>query len=442
MQLNKIIVPVLMGCGMVAAFARELVVAYSYGVSREVEIFRIAYALPNLLSFSVGTAFVSVAVPMIVKAQKNGTSQELQVCSGLLRINVAFVFFVVAWGMLTSGWQARIFAPGFDSASLASLTTQIRWCWLLFLGVGLSFTSRAVLNVNGIFWPSVCNNLIKAGVFIVVLYPLGVCFGPFLLHDVSLLTILTVLSGLLILLVNGVAMFYYKVSAPYHFVLSRFSFHFTHRDIASLYSLLAVVLYQLFNVAPTFLDRAYASHFQEGVVASFDYSYGLVVAIAAILGTSFNTVMLPGFARLVGLDSKWKEYDKFVKEALAIVVLSIVLGVAIAIIVEDIVNFVFVHGSFTLRGAHLTSALLRWHALGIPFMILGSMATQVLIVFGIHARLVLVGVVKLLLKVIFLTFLIPSYGMVSLGISFLLVEAVMAIVLCLGAFYMIRATNK
>ncbi len=79
MQLNKIIVPVLMGCGMVAAFARELVVAYSYGVSREVEIFRIAYALPNLLSFSVGTAFVSVAVPMIVKAQKNGTSQELKV---------------------------------------------------------------------------------------------------------------------------------------------------------------------------------------------------------------------------------------------------------------------------------------------------------------------------------------------------------------------------
>ena len=75
-------VPALYLAGIVATFLREVVLAATYGTSTEIEVFRIAFAVPNMLSTSLGPAFVAAVVPALMRAERGEVVARTRIGDG------------------------------------------------------------------------------------------------------------------------------------------------------------------------------------------------------------------------------------------------------------------------------------------------------------------------------------------------------------------------
>jgi len=427
--LNTLIIPLLIGGGMAVALLREILIAHFYGTSVEVEIFRVAYALPNFISFSVATAFTSAAVPIIIRSQAKEQDQDTIFSLNILVI--VFVIFITSLGILSGSQQAKIFAPGFSGSDLQQLTYHIKASWLMFFFIGLTFTMRSSLQANGVIWPGASNNIIKAGVYVLV-FALGLLFtnNNF---NLTWLTSLAVASGLIILLVHFIACYIHNINVwkikkiipkPILFGM--------------VIALSSTFIFQILNIIPVFLDRRYASQIAQGVIASLDYSYAIIIAIGSLLGASFNMVVLPKMVTLFETKASWLQFKKIVMAAIAIISITIISGIVIGYFSEPVVRTLFMRGAFSEQSVYLTSDILSWQALGMGFMVASTMATQILVIFKMFRQLIIVGLSKIAFKILSLMLLIPMYNVKGFGVSFFLVEGITFLLLAILVFRKIK----
>ena len=128
--------------GRVMGFLREVAVASKFGVSREADVVLFSLTLPDfLIGILMGGALAAALIPEF----KRATAQEasLLFLQSSLLIGGAFSLLVVL-----SVWQAepliRLFAPGFDAASIqsaGSLLSLVLWVMPLtaLAGVTMSY---------------------------------------------------------------------------------------------------------------------------------------------------------------------------------------------------------------------------------------------------------------------------------------------------------------
>lgn len=431
LRLGTLIVPILVGGGILVALFREIYIAKYFGTSIDIEIFRIAYALPNFLSFTVATAFVSAAVPIIIRARTQDHLHRQSLIYSLNIITIASVFFIVSIGVLTGKLQAHIFAPGFDGKSIERLTSHIRITWLMFFFIGLSLVMRSVLQAKGVFWPGASNNFIKAGVYVFV-FSLASLFTS---HQFTLtwLTALAVLSGFIILLIHII------ISKRHNVYLWKKT-SLASKDILIKIgiALSATLLFQFLNIIPVFIDRAYASEIGQGVIASLEYSSSIIIAIGAVLGTSYNMVVLPRAVELFEQNAARHKYLSIIILAGVILVITIITSLFLSIYAQETIQTLFMRGAFDEKSVLTTSSIMHWQVLGMGFMVAATMATQILIIINKFKLLILIGTFKILLKLLSLYILLPMYKVAGLGLSFLYVESITFVVLILVILYILK----
>lgn len=420
---DNILVAGFLGAGIVFGLLREVVFAQVFGAGRELDVFRVAYSLPLFFSQALGTAFVSASVPWIVRGQRSGEYGGAEIAGRILRISILMVGVISFVGFTTVPLQIAAMAPGFSELQAASAEAATRVCWFMFFLTGLTFALRSDLNARDIFLPGASVSPIRNGSFLVL--PALLALTP-LAVDSMVLAWIAASSGIIVLMIHFRATGLARLKQL--LTISRLDEGTGGIQTRAIYATLGSVLaYQALASLPRFLDRAYASSMEVGTVASVDYSYSVVMALGAVLGTAFNIVFLPRFVRRLEVLQHLRDLKRIGVVAVVLIIIGGLAGVLLFFWVEEFISAVFLRGAFDMSDLERTASIMGMQALGTGAMLAMLVFSHALIGMDMKVALIAVAGTKLIAKWISLELMVPVMGPRGIGASFIVAEGAAAV---------------
>ena len=388
-MIRKLLIPSLVATGLLAGFAREVVLAYIFGTTREVEIFRVAFGLPSVFSEALAVSFVAILIRLILGGEKARPAQALRRAVWATLVFAGVVFLL---GVLTMPWQASLLAPGMSPADQARLVVAGQVCWMTFFFVVLSLPMRALMSTRGRIWPGAASQLMRSGGFVLSLFGLVLVFGW---RDLVAPSLAAALGGATVLAIHTIAL---GRRDRRRVALSLIAPPRVGALAPILGAIGLVLVSQLFLSAGRILDRAVSSGMGEGMLAGLEYSYALVMAVAAVLATTTNLTLAPRMGRAIR-DTGGLTHGHMIQIGV-ITVAATAIGAGLSLWAEPITRMVFQRGTFDSSDTLLTAGIFRLHAIGLGPLVLALLLTQVLLLHGRQRMLVIAAVFKATFKLV------------------------------------------
>ncbi|KAB7609846.1 hypothetical protein F9L33_15610 [Amylibacter sp. SFDW26] len=397
--------------GLVTGFFREILLAFYFGTSRDVEIFRVAFGLPSIFSDSLAISFVSMLIPVLIAGEDRDLldAKRLVVWASFL-----LAIFVVVTGLLTMHWQAAFLAPGILGEDREELIVIGRICWGMCFLTLCSLPLRAIMSVRELTWPGAASQSIRSGIFLITLVVLVTISGG---TDIMFAGYAALMAGFAVLTIHVVAI----GAIDRHNLRNIFISGPKVDTIFPLVTTLSVVfISQVLWNSGRLIDRAIATNIEVGTLAALEYSYAILMAVAMVIGTSTNIIFAPRIGR--ALKSSQKIPNQYWKIIFGISSVAFFVGIGMSFISSSLVSLVFENGVFTAEDTSLTARIMSLHLIGLGPLVMVLILTQVLILMRLHKWLIPIAGMKLLVKSIVLYFLLEAeFGLdgiaISLGIS-------------------------
>lgn len=349
-----------------AALAKEMVVAWRFGIGDELDAFNVAQNVPFLLISIAGTSFQTAFIPTYVQVQRREGMQAAQqlFSSSVVCIGGIFSLLIVSL-LLTGPLYLPHLARGFTTEKL-TLTFQLL-CFIaptIFL-TGLSNLGGAVLNVSNVFALVAAIPLIT---IIVTIFSLLLAPG---LGIYALAVSLTVGAAIELLIISFILsrkgesiQFKWYGKTPYLKQIARLS--------------LTLMISNLLASGSGLITVAIAASLAAGSVASLGYANKLIAMPIGLIATALGTSLMPHFSRLTA-EEDWGQLRHTLKRFLQLSLgLSIPVTVMILLFSPQLTSLIFQRGAFAKADVNIVSVLLFYLALQLPFYIASTLVSRLL----------------------------------------------------------------
>ncbi|MFT5449762.1 MAG: putative peptidoglycan lipid II flippase [Gammaproteobacteria bacterium] len=344
----------------ILGFARDVVIAGSFGAGAQADAFFVAFRIPNLFRrlFAEG-AFSQAFVPVLSEQRsENGDDAVRDLAAHVAGALLCVLLLVTAIGILAAPVLVWVFAPGFHAdGDKFELTVQmLRICFPYLLFISLTSLSAGILNTYGRFAvPAFTPVLLN-----ICLIVATVSVAPHMSNPVIALAGGVFVSGVVQLLFQ--LPFLARIGMLFRPRLSLA--HAGMRKVARLIvpALFGVSVAQL-NIL---LNTLMASFLVAGSVSWLYYSDRIVEFPLGVFGIALATVILPSLSREHASGDPMV-FSRTLDWALRLVcVLAAPATVGIAILAAPMLCTLFQYGAFSPRDVELSSMSLMAFALGLP----------------------------------------------------------------------------
>ncbi|MGE3459389.1 MAG: murein biosynthesis integral membrane protein MurJ [Kofleriaceae bacterium] len=409
------------------AAGKELLVAYRFGTSAELDAYLFAYLFPafliNILSGSLQSAFVPKLLAAQVAADHDRASRLVGAASvvvlGLL-ICVALVTLPIAVAAIPR------LARGFDGATIDSCQTLVMWLMPLLVLNGLAGFWTGVLNAQ--------RRLVYAAL-VPATTPLVVAASLWLLWDES--GILAVVIGMYVgaavelwltmsgLRSTGVRLFagLRGLAADFRALVSQFW------PAAGANALMSTT---------TMIDQVFAAALTSGSVAALAYGTRITGVVSSVMVMAISTVTLPFFSRLAA-EADLPALKRGLKvSALLVLAFGLPAAILIATSSQAIIATFYERGAFSAEDTQLVSSIQVWHALQIPVYALSIVAVRFIAAMSATRILLLGAAVNVLTDLAFNAWLTPRIGVPGVAIANVAMYTVSCVFLWSAAIWRLR----
>jgi putative peptidoglycan lipid II flippase len=349
----------------VTGFAREMVIAGSYGAGVATDAFRVAQGIPTLFFTSIGTALATVLIPIFTQNFKEGGKDKaFSFARKLTTITLVITGGLSLLGVIAAPWVVRLFAPGFSGQAydISVQLTRIMFPGLLF--TVLAYLATGVLQSLGQFTVPALTGLPMNFIVIAVVLTIGSKFG---IYALAWSTLVGIMLQYLIqwpsLRKRGYC-FYWKFDLQDPSI----------RQVGKLIT--PVILGTAILQINTLVDRMFASNLPAGSISVLDYCNKLTGLVTGIIIIAVGAVALPKFSQLA-VSEKRGELSSLVGQVLsALNALIIPMAVGLAVLRVPIVRFVYERGAFTPQDTELTASALLFGSVGLVGVGMREMAAR------------------------------------------------------------------
>ncbi len=396
--LFKLIVPLLLGLGTIFSFFREVIIAYYYGTSRDLEIFRVAFAIPYALFQSLGTVLVGALLPIIIHEGKDLIFEIKR------QVRKLFIIFAV-FAALTANWQAKILAPGFTYSELETLKINLVICWIILIISALIFPIRLLLQEQNKKMLVSSTSLIYSLFFILFIFIFN-GFSP--KFDLS---IVSVASAMMVFVIYSIFSKLNIVKVPVNTTKSS-----TNKKIQKI--ILGSFIYVLFLAIPRLIDKAAASKMNIGVIANLEYAMNFYVAFGVLIGTSFTII----FARKIALEYRNSANIAWLLKIIGVpFLLASFVSILILPFSEELVRIAYLRGAFTQSNVTQVTEILYWFLITLPLMVSGMILLQIIAAYSIFI-LIGLAIFKSIMKLSWILLFFNEENLSIFGTSTLVME--------------------
>jgi murein biosynthesis integral membrane protein MurJ len=381
--------------------AREMAIAWRYGVGTTVDAYQLALTITTWLPMMLTSVMTVVLVPRLVAlgnrpAERRSFVAELNGTVLMLGIAVAALTWIAAPA------ASALLASGSNAATLeltATMSRQMAPVAVFTIVVGYL---SARLQSRERFAYSVTEALPAIAIGLLVIAPW--------VHGGAAPLIWGTLVGFLIqALVLG------AMTARGDMGLGGLRIRHRSPEWRTLYgSLLVMAAGQVVLASTIPIDQAFASRLGPGAVATLGYANRIVMLISGFGAIVLARALLPVLSSTVADGS----HELGGRQARQWVWLLMLIGAAITVAVwllaPWVVSVIFERGAFTTANSEAVAHVLRYGALQIPFYFAGLTAVQWIAARGRYASLVVIACLAVLLKVAMNLVLVQSFGLAGI----------------------------
>jgi putative peptidoglycan lipid II flippase len=358
----------IVACGVLASrilgFARDVILARFLGTGFLAEAFFVAQRIPNLLRDMVGEGAANAAiVPVLSEYAQKKTKEEWQECiNAVLAWGVIILGSVTLLGIVAAPWIVRLMAPGFarepGELQLTVDLTRIMFPYLILIAL-TAFQAGILYSLNVFFAPAFGPCLLNLAM---ILSAWVACFFSWPLAY-------TISVGVL---VGGVWQFWAQWAAlRRRGVYWKMPISLNHEGAKKIGKLLlpriwGSAVYQINIFVDTFC-ASLAVIVGAGGIAAIYYANRMIQFPLGVFGYALSSVALPSLSKLAQENDMPRFRSTLFFALRNLMMVLIPTAICMAIFSKWIIHLVFQRGAFDLYSTSVTSQVMFYAALGLPF---------------------------------------------------------------------------
>ena len=351
-------------------FARDMILARTFGAHAGMDAFYIAFKIPNFMRrlFAEG-AFSQAFVPVLAEYQKTRTMSEVRTFLARIAGSMSAVLTLVTLvGIIAAPVIIYIFAPGFgeDSSRSFLATEMLRLTFPYLMLISLTGMAGAILNTYGYFGvPAFTPVFLNISMILAAIY-----LSPRFSQPVVALAWGVLIAGIVQLL--------FQIPFLYHRrLLVKPSLMMNDPGVKRVLKLMVPALFGI-SIAQInlLIDTIFASFLKVGSVTWLFYTDRLADFPLGVFGVAIATVILPHLSRRHAEQSV-EHFSKALDWGLRLLLLiGIPSGIGLAIFSMPLIASCFTYGQFTAYDMLQTQKSMITMAIGIPaFMMVKILAS-------------------------------------------------------------------
>ncbi len=351
-------------------FARDMILARTFGAHAGMDAFYIAFKIPNFMRrlFSEG-AFSQAFVPVLAEYQKTRTMSEVRTFLARIAGSMSVVLTcVTVLGIIASPVIIYIFAPGFGDDSSRSLlaTEMLRLTFPYLMLISLTGMAGAILNTYGYFGvPALTPVFLNISMILAAVF-LSQHFSQ---------PVVALAWGVLI---AGIVQLLFQIPFLYHRrLLVRPRFMMSDPGVQRVMKLMVPALFGISIAQLNLLvDTIFASFLKVGSVTWLYYTDRLADFPLGVFGVAIATVILPHLSRRHAEQSV-EHFSKAMDWGLRLLLLiGVPSGLGLAIFSMPMIACCFTYGQFNAYDLLQTQKSMITMSIGIPaFMMVKILAS-------------------------------------------------------------------
>jgi putative peptidoglycan lipid II flippase len=372
--------------GKLASAAKEMAVAWRYGVSETVDAYQLATTLVFWLPGVLVCVLTIVLVPMFVRLRQSDQDdrsyflQELHAAALVLGAIMGVVSLLVA---------PLVLPLVADKLSVES--RQIAWSLTRGMApLALPSMMLSVYSARLMARERQINTLLEgvpaAGiVLLILLWPPGTNAGPLLWGTVLGIVVQTVWSWRLAGRADGAT------------GLPRFSLRSRHwSELYAATGIMVVGQFVLTCITP--LDQYTAAQLGNGAIATLGYANRVIALLGSIGAMAIARAILPVMSDLNAAGQRERARDISLKWT-AFMLAAGALGAVIAWALAPWgIGLLFERGAFTAQDTHAVAGVFRWGVIQLPFSFAGLVLVQLLVSEGQYSTIAALAASNLIVK--------------------------------------------
>lgn len=343
---------------------RDIVIARVFGASAGLDVFIIAFRIPNFFRrlFAEG-GFSQVFVPVLTEYKNLRSEDDVRALVGQTAVFLSTLLFAISLiGVFLSPFLFLIFAPGFiedtEKIELGSKLLKITFPYILF--ISLVSLAGGILNTYKKF---------SVPAFTPVLLNLSLILCAILLAPNMQEPITALAWGVFI---GGFVQLSFQI--PFLLKINMLPRFGINQDIDGIKRILKLMVPILFSVSIVqinlLIDTVLASFLVTGSVSWLYFSDRLVEFPLGVFGIALATVILPNLSEN-HIRGSSKDFSRILDWALVFVFfITLPAAIGLIILAEPLLTTFFQYNEFTANDVNMAAKSLSAYAIGLPAFVL------------------------------------------------------------------------
>lgn len=407
----------------VAGVIKELIVAWKFGISDDIDAFLIALLIPAFISNIVGSSFGAAFVPTYLHVlEKEGVKNVKKLFTGVTIWGLALLSIVATLVVYTAPTYLPWIAAGFSKEKL-ELTFNLLCIIALSIPLtGIIYMWGSTLNAGEHF---------ALAALLPALTPTITIFFLFGFQEWGVFALATglVCGAILEIIALGVALHQQGISLS-----PKFNYLDTHLyQVVKQFIPMSVAAVLICSAG--IIDQSMAAMLSPGSVAALNYGNRLILPIISLIGTALNTAVIPYFSKMF-VSEDWRGLSLTLNKYLKIIFLFFLPLTGLVILFSEIIiKITFQRGIFTSESTSLVSQIQSFYVLQTPFYIANILLVRLITSMELNHLIMCVSGLNLVINVGLNYLFIQWIGIQGIALS----TSCMFIFSC---FYLLYVVNK
>jgi putative peptidoglycan lipid II flippase len=389
-----------------AAAAKEIVVAYQFGTSDELDAFLIAFLLPQFAINLIGGSLNAALIPTYLQVrEQEGQGAAQRLLSGVMVLSVGFLVGLSIVLAVTASYLLPLVASGFSPEKVAVARSLYYGLLATLVLSGLATTWGAVLNAENRFALPAAAPVATSILTVLVVIGIAKQWGGYAL-------VLGTVGGVLIeTAVLGWALAREGIS-----LIPRWSgISPAVKEVLRQYAPMVAAGFLMGGAAV--VSQSMAAMLDPGSVSALAYGNKVTSLILGIGAVAVSRAVLPHFSRMViamdwdGLRHTLLTYSRW------LLIVTIPVTLALIYFSEPVVAVLFQRGAFTEADTNLVGRVQAMLLLQVPLYMVSMLFVRLVSAFKANHLMLWGNVINLCLCVALTYVFMQWFGVVGVALA-------------------------